>query len=203
MPKSPNASTRDNSWPIRSTSSRISSVNSRSWSPALISSKLRRAHDTGQRVLDLVRQHRRHADHRPRRISAGQLAPHPFGVGARMDGQDDVVGPARRGKEVDHPHRRVGPVRTRHCIRPAPPAGRRPGASDRSAGCPHPRPRSASVRQISRRARQKVLGGAVDRSTTPVTRDQQGRVRQSVPEILVIRSSRRHPQVADRARPVR
>ena len=55
--------------------------------------QLRGAANAGQRVLDLMRQHRGQRDHRARRASMRQLPVHLVGDGALLQHHDDVAGP--------------------------------------------------------------------------------------------------------------
>ena len=65
--------------------------------------QLRRAADAGQRILDLMRQHRGQRDHRARGAAMRELAVHLVGDGALLQHHDDMAGPLgqRRDVQVD------------------------------------------------------------------------------------------------------
>ena len=71
--------------------------------------QLRGAADAGQRVLDLVRQHRGERDDRARRAAMGELAVHLVGDGALLQHHDDMAGPLRQRRDVqiDQPLARI------------------------------------------------------------------------------------------------
>ena len=62
--------------------------------------QLRRAANARQRILDLVRQHRRQRDDRARRAAVGQLPVHLVGNGAFLKHHHDVAGPLADGRDV-------------------------------------------------------------------------------------------------------
>ena len=71
---SPNDSIRSISARMRSVSAQMSWVSSRFGRRQMFFDQLRGAADAGQRILDFVRQHRRHAVHRAHRAAMQQLA---------------------------------------------------------------------------------------------------------------------------------
>ena len=124
--RSPNASTRSTSLPIRAASAWISPVSSRSASPSPISSSCAAPGDAGERVPDLVRQHRRHAGDRARRRAVAEAAVHLVGHALRMHQDQDlaVAVVQRRRVHVLQLRRLVGPadhdvvLRHRHAVAP-------------------------------------------------------------------------------------
>jgi hypothetical protein len=62
--------------------------------------QLRRAADAGERILDLMREHRGECDHRTRGAAMGQLPVHLVGDGALLQHHDDVAGAFRQGCDV-------------------------------------------------------------------------------------------------------
>ena len=72
---------------MRSLSAMISWVISRSAGRQRFFQQLRRAANAGQRVLDLMRQHRRHAVHGAHRAPRHQLAVHALGQAAFLEGE--------------------------------------------------------------------------------------------------------------------
>ena len=67
--------------------------------------QLRRAADTGERILDFVREHGGERDHRTRRAAMGELAVHLVGDGALLEHHHYVVRPfgERRHMQIDQP----------------------------------------------------------------------------------------------------
>ena len=63
--------------------------------------QLRGAADAGERVLDLVRQHRGERDHRARRAAMGELAVHLVGDGALLQHHHDMAGPLRHRRDIE------------------------------------------------------------------------------------------------------
>ena len=97
---SPNTSMRSTSVTMRSASSQISRVSMRSSRRRRLLEQLRRAADAGQRVLDLMRQHRGQRDHRARRAAMRQLPVHLVGDGALLQHHDDMAGPLGQRRDV-------------------------------------------------------------------------------------------------------
>ena len=110
--RSPNASTRSTSLPIRAASVWIRLVSSRSASPSPISSSCAAPGDPRQRVADLVRQHRRHPGHRARRRPVPEAAVHLVGHALRMHQQQHLAVAVlqRRRMDVLRLRRLVGPA---------------------------------------------------------------------------------------------
>ena len=54
----------------------------------------------GQRILDLVREHRGERGHRARGAAMGELAVHLVGHGALLQHDDDVARPLRHGRDM-------------------------------------------------------------------------------------------------------
>ena len=73
--------------------------------------ELRRAGDAGERVADLVRQHRRHAGHRARRRAVAEAPVHLLGHALRVHQDQDLAAAVER--------RRVHVLQLRRLIGPA------------------------------------------------------------------------------------
>ena len=150
--------------------------------------QLRGARDARQRVLDLMRQHRRHAAHAARRRAVGERAVHLFGDRARLDQQQHR---ARRLVERRrlHVHRAHPPIRQaqRHVV---------VGQRHRAAAHPRRHVEHPALRadQIGQRPARQLLGGGqqerlrrrVGGQYRAVAAHQQRRLRQRLPDRLEI-----------------
>ncbi len=97
---------RSTSFTMRSASSQISRVSAAVVVGGRLFQQLRRAADAGQRILDLVRQHRRQRADRARRAPMGELAVHLVGDGALLQHHHDMVQrapAAARDVKIDKP----------------------------------------------------------------------------------------------------
>ena len=96
---------------MRSASSQMSRVSSRSSSLGRLLEELRGAADARERVLDLVRQHGAERRDRARRAAMGELAVHLVGDGALLEHQHHL--PRRRRRAASRTRRRCAPRRCR------------------------------------------------------------------------------------------
>ena len=171
---------RSTSATMRSVSSQISWVSSRAGRVGVLFEQLRRAANAGKRVLDLVRQHRRHRGHRAGGVPMGQLAVHLVGHRPLVQRQHQQVGPLPRQRALDrHRTRRNARPFERHVV-----------FGDRSAGAPYRvdqrEDRAVRQQQLGELAAdqrrgagaEKLLGRRVDEAHDALAVEREDRARQ-------------------------
>ena len=141
---------------MRSVSSQISWVSSRPAGVGVLLQQLRRAADAGERVLDLMRQHRRHRGDRARGVAVRQLAIDLVGDRALVQRQHQQVRALAGQRALDR-HRTRAEARRfeQHVV-----------FGDRTRRCATPRRSSAKsglcgrMKSAQRRAAQRRRAGA-------------------------------------------
>ena len=132
--------------------------------------QLRGAANAGERVLDLVRQHRRHCGHRPGGVQMRQLAVHLVGHRPLVQHQHQQVAPLPRQRALNR-------RRTRRNARPF---DRHVVFDDRSAGAPYrvgerenravrqQQPGQLAADQRGGARAEKLLGRRIDKAHGPL-----------------------------------
>ena len=148
--------------------------------------QLRRAGDAGERVADLVGEHRGHAGHRARRGPVAEAAIHLFGhaLGVHQD-QDLAVAVLQRGRvHVLQLRQLLGPADHDVVLRyrDAVATGLADDVQHRAVGADEPAERLAG--HLAERGRAEAFRRGVGRDDAVVLVDHQRRVRDGAPEAL-------------------